>query len=170
MNRLGILQVVSFFIFLFFQVIFLKNLSLFGTAFCFIYVGYLLLFPVETNSMALMAIGFALGISVDLFYISMGVHASATVLVAFLRKHWLNAITPQGGYDSGALPSIGAHGNQWFLIYSVPLIFIHHFAMFFIEIGGFHMFWFTLGKVVASTLFTTSSIIILQYLFSSKLK
>lgn len=167
MSRISIVQVISFFIYLLYQVLILKNIVLFNTAFCFLYVAYLLFLPVETNPLILMLAGLIMGISIDVFYDSMGLHAFACVLVMYLRNYWLSLITPQGGYDSNATPSIAVHGIQWFLVYTIPLVFLHHFALFFIEAGGFSMFWFTLWKVITSTLFTTLITVIVQFLFPS---
>ena len=49
MNRYGILQFITFFLYVLIQVMLLKNLVLFDTAFCMVYVAFLLLLPVETN-------------------------------------------------------------------------------------------------------------------------
>lgn len=165
MNRSVILQAISFVIYLFLQVLILKNSVLFGSAFCFIYIGYLLLLPVETNPLWLMLLGFAMGLFIDMFYDSVGIHAAASVGVMFLRNFWLNRVTPQGGYDNGAVPSISADGLQWFLIYATPMVFIHHALLFFIEAGGFQYLGFTLLKVVLSTLYTIVVMLIIQYLF-----
>lgn len=168
MSRDILSAVVSFFVYLLYQVMILQNVVLFHTAFCFLYVLYLLLLPVETNPLALMGIGFVMGLTVDMFYDSIGLHAFACVLLMYVRNYWLNSVTPQGGYDSNATPSMALAGVQWFLIYSVPLIFLHHAVLFFIEVGGFSMFWFTLWKVITSTLFTTLVILIAQFLFPSR--
>ena len=39
MSRINIIQVISFFIYLLYQVLILKNIVLFNTAFCFLYVA-----------------------------------------------------------------------------------------------------------------------------------
>lgn len=168
MSRISFLQILSFFIFLFYQVLILQNVVLFHTAFCFLYVLFLLLLPVETNPLALMGIGFALGFMVDMFYESIGLHAFACVLIMYIRNYWLNSITPQGGYDSNASPSMTLGGFQWFVVYSLPMVFLHHLILFFMEAGGLNMFWFTLWKAIASTLFTMTAIIITQFLFPSR--
>jgi hypothetical protein len=167
MSRIGIIQVISFFIYLAYQVLILKNIVLFNTAFCFLYVAYLFFLPVESNPLILMLAGFIMGFTVDMFYDSLGLHAFACVFVMYLRNYWLSSITPQGGYDSTDTPSIAAHGMQWFLVYTIPLVFVHHAVLFFIEAGGFGMFWFTLWKVITSTIFTTIVTLIVQYLFPS---
>src|SRR3954463_6991862 len=104
MSKVSILQVISFFVYLFYQVLILKNVVLFHTSFCFLYLAYLLLLPVESNPLFLMAIGFIMGFFVDVFYDSLGLHALACVLITYIRNYWLNMITPQGGYDSNAIP------------------------------------------------------------------
>lgn len=167
MSRFNIIQAVSFFIYLFYQVLILKNIVLFNTAFCFLYVAYLFFLPVESNPLFLMLVGFAMGIAIDAFYDSLGLHAFACVAVMYVRNYWLSAITPQGGYDSNDTPSIGSHGMQWFLVYTIPLVFLHHAILFYVEAGGFGMFWFTLWKVITSTVFTAGVTLIVQYLFPS---
>lgn len=164
MNRSGILQVIYFFLYLLAQVLLLKKLVLFETSFCFLYVAFILLLPIEINNLVLMGIAFLLGFSVDIFYDSLGIHAFALVLMAYLRNYWLATITPQGGYEAGNGPTLAMNGFQWFLVYTIPMVFIHHMVLFFIEAGGFGLFWFTMLKVVGSLAFTLLTMVILQYL------
>jgi hypothetical protein len=165
MSRFGIFQGIIFFAYLLFQVLILKNAVLFHTAFCFLYIGYLLALPVEGNKLLLMIGGFGLGFLVDIFYDSLGLHAMACVFIMYLRNYWLASLTPQGGYDSNSVPSLAAFGPQWFITYALPLIFIHHVLLFYTEAGGFDYFWHTLTKVMASTAFTLLVILIVEYLF-----
>lgn len=165
MNRSSIILIISGILYLTFQLVFLKNAVLFHSAFCFIYIAFLLLLPVETSAIILMMTGFVIGVFVDMFYDSLGLHALACVSIMYVRNFWLGRLTPQGGYDSSVVPNISMNGLQWFLTYSIPLIFVHHAILFFTEVGGFQYFGFTLLKVVFSTLFTTVVILIAQYLF-----
>lgn len=165
MSRISVIQIVSFFVYLFYQVLILKNIVLFHSSFCFLYVAFLLLLPVESNPLLLMAIGFILGFSIDVFYDSLGLHALACVSIMYVRNYWLNLVTPQGGYDSNAIPSLSMNGMQWFVVYALPMIFLHHAILFFTEAGGFDVFWFTMLKIIASTLFTLLAILIAQFLF-----
>lgn len=164
MIRGGILQIVLFFVYLILQVVLLKNLVLFNTSFCFLYVAFILLLPVEMGNLLLMLIAFLLGISVDIFYNSLGLHTIALVLLAYLRNYWLATITPQGGYDIGTPPTLAANGLQWFLVYTLPLVFVHHLVLFFVEASGFTLFWYTMLKAVSSLLFTMAVMLLLQYL------
>lgn len=162
MNRVGIFNVIYFFLYVIAQVLLFKRLILFNTSFCFLYVAFILLLPVETNNLVLMVLAFFLGFTIDIFYDSLGMHALAAVTVAYLRNYWLSSITPQGGYDAGSSPAL-ANGVQWFLVYTVPLVFVHLALLFFIEAGGFGLFWFTMLKVMASLVFTVSVMLLLQF-------
>ncbi|HMJ69107.1 MAG TPA: hypothetical protein VK508_09430 [Cyclobacteriaceae bacterium] len=162
MNRAGIFNVVYFFLYVIAQVLLFKRLVLFNTSFCFLYVAFILLLPVETNNLLLMVLAFVLGFTIDVFYDSLGIHALALVTIAYLRNYWLSSITPQGGYDAGSSPAL-ANGVQWFLVYTVPLVFVHLALLFFIEAGGFGLFWFTMLKIMASLLFTISVMLMLQF-------
>jgi hypothetical protein len=164
MIRTGIIHIILFFVYVLVQVMVLKNLVLFDSAFCFLYVAFILLLPFELSATLTVLIGFLVGFTIDIFYDSMGLHAFATVLLGYARNYWLAVITPQGGYDSGNSPTITTNGIQWFLVYSIPLVFIHHFILFFLEASGFDLFWFTMLKIMGSLFFTMIVIIFLQLL------
>jgi hypothetical protein len=163
MTREFLASVIGFGVYALLQIMLFQELVLFRYAFCFVYVAYILLLPMETNSLTLMTLAFLMGVIVDIFYNSLGMHASALVVVAYLRNYWLGAITPQGGYDVGSAPTLAANGLQWFMVYAIPMVFVHHAILFFTEAGGFSMFWFTMLKVMASTVFTSGMIILFQY-------
>jgi len=154
---------VYFVLYLLAQVMFFRQLIFFNTAFCFVYVAFILLLPIETNPLILMFSGFMLGFLVDIFYDSLGLHAMSLVLVAYLRNYWLAAITPQGGYDAGEGPTLAVNGLQWFMVYSLPLVFVHHAVLFFMEAGGFGIFWYTMSKVMTSLVFTMTVLLLFQY-------
>ncbi len=168
MNRNLLLQTVFFFLYLLFQVLILKNIVLFHTGFILFYIGFLLFLPVETNPIALMGIGFLLGVLVDVFYDSLGVHAAATVATAYVRNYWIAALTPQGGYDAGSVPGLSSQGAQWFLVYMLPLIFVHQLALFFLEAGGFGMPGFSLLKVAFSVVLTFVAFVLAEIVFSRR--
>src|SRR5882762_1551896 len=168
MSRSVIFHFFSFFIYLLVQVLLFKSFVLFNTAFCFLYVAFILFLPIEINALPLMFIGFSLGFMVDIFYDSLGLHAFTMVLIAYLRNYWLSVISPQGGYDTGTGQTLTVNGAQWFLVYTVPLIFLHHFVLFFLEAGGFVVFWYTMLKVICSLLFTMTVILLIQYISTER--
>lgn len=160
-------QTIHFLLYLGLQILLVRNLVLFDKAFCFVYLGFLLLLPIEIGNIALMLIAFGTGLTIDMFYDSMGMHAAAAVLIMYLRPYYINFLMPKGGYESVDTPTISKMGLNWFATYTIPLIFIHLFTLFFIEAGGFGMFWFTLSKVILSTILTFLIITLIQYFFYS---
>ncbi len=167
-SRTYISVVISFFLYVLFQVLLLKNFILFDTAFCFLYVAFILMLPLKIGPLLLMLLAFVIGFSTDLFYDSLGTNAAASVFIAFLRPYWLNLVTPRGGYEEVIIPNLKSIDFGWFFIYTLPLIFIHHFVLFFLEAGGFSLFFFTLSKVFFSTLLTFFVVILTQFLFYRK--
>jgi len=148
------------------QVVLLKNLVVFDAAFCFVYIGFLIFLPINTSRSLAMILGFFLGLTVDIFYDSLGIHAAACVLIGALRPFWLNTLTPQGGYDTGMSPGLLQMGFGWFSGFTLVVVLVHHFSIFYIETGGFSMFFFTLVKVISSAIFTFLVLILFQLLFN----
>ncbi len=157
--------VLSFFAFTLLQVTLFRNLVLFDLAFCYIYIAFILNLPFDTGRVLLMLLAFLCGFVVDIFYDTLGIHAFASVFIAFLKPPWTTAIPPRGGYEMGMKPTLKIMGFSWFLTYALPLILLHHLTLFFIEAGGLHLMGYTLVKVIFSTLFTFIVLIIIQYLF-----
>ena len=158
-------MVTNFLVFVALQVLVFKNFVLFDVGFNFVYLIFLLLLPLEIGYLTLMLLGFGTGLVVDVFYNTMGIQASACVLLAFLRPYWVSLITPRSGYEVNALPSVHSFGLSWFITYAAPLIFLHHAAVFFVEAGGSDFFWTTMLKTFASCIFSLVFIISIQYLF-----
>ena len=152
------------------QVLLFKNLVLFDSAFCFGYVLIFLMIPIDTNPIVQLIVGFVVGIIIDSFYNTLGIHAAASVLVMYLRVYWSRIMTPSGGYDSGPKINVRTQGLGWFLTYTYPLIFVHVLFLFFIEAYGFGLFWQTMTKVFYSSVFTLVVVLVIQYLFYKKLK
>ncbi|MFT5619252.1 MAG: hypothetical protein ACI85I_002495 [Arenicella sp.] len=155
-------QLIAFVLYVLLQIMFGKNMTLGKYAFCFPYLAFLLAIPFDISRIGYMAIAFLMGFSIDIAYDTIGFHASACVFVAFSRQYILNFIAPSGGYESDMKPTFQIMGAQWFIVYSVALIFIHHTIFFLIETSNFAMFQIIIFKILASTFFTFVLVLILQ--------
>jgi hypothetical protein len=163
-------QVIVFLVYLSLQVFLFDNMVLFRTAFCFVYVGFILLLPLQISTTLLITVSFLAGLIVDMFYSTPGINASASVLIAFLRPYWLGLITPRGGYEEIDIPRLKTLGFSWFITYSIPLIFIHHLSLFIVEAGDLFNFWFVINKTILSTIYTTGILVIGQYMFYARVR
>ncbi|WP_209329518.1 rod shape-determining protein MreD [Lunatimonas salinarum] len=152
------------------QVFVLKDIVLFGEAFCFLYVFALLLLPLEVKTIPLMLLGFLFGLGVDTFYNSTGMHAASSVLVAFLRSTWVKANTPRGGYEENVPPTLLNMGLVWFTAFSLPLLLLHHLMFFYTDMAGTETLRPLVTKVVSSTVFTFLFGLTVQLLFYQRKK
>ena len=162
---INILQIILRFIVLVaIQVFILNNIQLGGVINPYLYILFLLTLPVQTPRLLLLLIGFALGISIDMFQNSTGIHAFACVLIAFFRPAWLKLVAPRDGFEPDESPGIKKFGCRWFLVYASVLVLAHHIIIFNLEIFRFSDFWSTQLRALYSSIFTIVLIIISQYL------
>ncbi|MBN8824839.1 MULTISPECIES: hypothetical protein [unclassified Spirosoma] len=155
--------VLLFLLYLVLQIVLVRNLVLFDYAFCFVYIACILLLPNETSLTWLLLIAFVTGIIVDMFYNTLGMHAAATVLMAYCRPFIVRAQIDVPGLESRIEFSLKELGTGAFFRYVIILALIHHTALFFIEASSLSLIIPTLIRVVASTLFTTLSIVLIQF-------
>jgi rod shape-determining protein MreD len=144
------------------QVLILNEIRLFDEINPYLYLLFILLLPFETPKWALLIMGFALGLTIDVFSNSLGLHTSATVLVAYLRQFILQVFAPRDGYETGTFPRAYYYGFGWFTKYVVLLILIHQSVLYFLEAYSFENAFETLRLIVIGTIFTTILVVMSQ--------
>ncbi len=165
MNPNTITQFISFFIYWLVQVLFFRNVALFDTAFCFVYVGFLLLLPLEISLTYLLLLGFGMGLAVDIFYDTAGVHAATMVLIAFLQPSIIQFLRPSGGYESIENPTLSKLGFNWFVSYAGITLLLHHSILFLIQGSNFSLWISNFFVILASTILSLFVVVIGQFLF-----
>ena len=162
-------NIFRFLVLILIQALILNNIHLFGmNIYPFIYLLFIILLPFETPKWLLLVSAFLLGITLDIFLNTFGLHATASVFAAYIRPAVLQLISPRYGYEIGTLPRISYYGRNWIIKYSLMLIIPHHLIFFILEKFDFQNFHITLANVLGSALFTLILIIISQYLFYRK--
>ena len=149
------------------QGLILNNIQFDGYINPFLYVLFILSLPFDTPNWLVILLGFTLGISVDIFTSTLGMHTSATVFLAFVRQFYLKIIEPRDGYEFGDKPNIFHMGIVWYLSYAGVLVLVHHLFLFFVEAFKFSQFFQTISRTIMSFLFTMMLIFIAQ-LFNYK--
>lgn len=153
------------------QVTILNNIQLSGYINPYLYVLFILLLPVKFPKIPALLIAFVIGLTIDIFTNTIGIHAGASVFMAYTRPFVLKLFSPRDGYDTDASPNIKDLGLQWWIAYSTVLVFIHHFALFYLEAFRFSDFFNTFSRVLLSSVATLILILITQLLFGkSKLE
>jgi rod shape-determining protein MreD len=168
MSRTIIYNVLRFIVLVFIQVFLLKNISLYQVVTPYFYILFILLLPFNIPNILLYAFAFILGITIDAFYDTPGLHAASCVLLAYVRIIFINITVQKEGFDNEPEPTLGLMGFRWFFLYALILTFIHHF--FLLNLESFHLsqILFTLTRVIFSTIFTVLLMLISGLMFFKK--
>ena len=125
--------------------------------------GIIILLPMRTPQLAVLFIGFGLGLLTDMFYDSPGVHASASVATAFLRPWVLGQLEPREGYQLNVGPTRQRFGFPWFSQYAAILLAFHLLVYFTVETFAVAY----IPRILAKTVYTFIWSIIAVFLFTS---
>ena len=133
----------------------------------YIYPVFILLLPLGVIDGLLIGLSFFLGLCIDSFYNTIGLHASAAVFLASVRPFVLKLLEPRGGYDKLKALTKYHFGVRWFVQYSSILILMHSIWVVALEELTLISWWWVLRLIfvfVLSMLIT----ILYQYIFNPK--
>jgi hypothetical protein len=165
----NILRNIARFIFLvLLQVLVFNNIQVFAFITPFIYILFIILLPFETPKWFRLVLGFILGLTIDMFSNSGGIHTASTVLIAFISPWAQNMVSSKEEYEPGVQPGIKNQGFRWFFFYSLILTSAHHIFLFYLEVFSFVDFFRTLWHAMLNIVFTMVFIICSQYIFMRK--
>lgn len=145
-----------------FQFLVLSNINLMGYANSYVYILILLLLPYNTPRWSLLLIGFAVGFVADYFSNSLGLHTSAMLVLAYMRPLILKRWSFRSNQDERGAPEMINTSMEWFLVYVIVAVFIHHTFMFFLEAFTLGHFALTLLRVLLSTILSSIFIFIIE--------
>jgi rod shape-determining protein MreD len=167
MNKKPYWYLLLFAVVVLIQVLFMNNMQFSRLVNPFFYIIFILLLPINIPRYLLLLLGFLMGITIDIFTNTPGIHASASVFIAFFRPFIINTSSLEDN-EKGKIPTIENMGFRWFLRYAAILIIAHHFFLFYIEIFSFHGFFQTFFRSLFSSIFTFVFIVISQFLIFRK--
>jgi hypothetical protein len=126
------------------------------------YILFIILYPVNGNKTGLLFASFLLGITMDIFSNSGGVHAAACLTLAYLRPYLFKfSFGISYEYQTIKLNDVLTPERFSFILLSVV---IHHFTLFLIEAFQVSFFLDILLRALLSTIFTVILCIIIIYL------
>ncbi len=161
-------NVIRFVALILLQVFLFKNIGYYNLATPFPYILFILLLPIGTPNLLLYVIAFLTGLSVDSFYDTLGVHAAATVALAFFRIFFFKITLEADMTDLNMTPNLSEMNLKWFLPYVFFSSLIHHTLLFILETFTFKQFTYTLMSIGLSCIFTVIIILIFSILFYKK--
>ena len=148
------------------QIVFFTDDFIYGTV--IFYPIFILLLPLRFSKSLILLLAFLAGITVDIFYDSLGVHAAASVVTAFVRPMVLKILEPDSGYSINSIPSKYYFGIVWFMQYAASLLAIHLLVYFSLEAFSFVFLKGILLKTLVTFGLSYIIIVIHQMLINSK--
>lgn len=137
----------------------------------YFYFVLILWLPFKITRINLLLLAFLIGSLVDWFFKTPGLHAAASLLIAYLRPFLVNLLLPKEATEWGnEEPSTKTMGSVPYLIYVVFLTLIHHTYLIFLEWLQFGSFLYFVGKLLGTGMVSLLMILIADLFFNRKSK
>jgi len=166
MNNRVLKTILSFIGLVLLQVIVCSNINFLGDLNPFVYVIFILLYPVTKNRLLYVFLSFLLGFTIDIFLDSGGMHAAASVVIAYIRPLFLK-FSFGAAYDYQSIKFSNTDFSQR-IVYFLFLIVIHHFILFSLVLFDQNKIVLILQQALYSSIFTLIICLLLTSLFSKK--
>ncbi|MDH3381286.1 MAG: rod shape-determining protein MreD [Flavobacteriaceae bacterium] len=137
----------------FLQILIFNNINLFGYLNPYPYIAFVFLFPFKKERSALLIFSFLIGLTIDFFTDSGGIHAASTLFIAYFRLYFVQLILRKSEFEYYTF-QITSISVDKVLVYFFVLILIHHFLMFSLEFFDIQSFFEILKRTLLSTIFT----------------
>lgn len=157
---------VRFIILVMFQILILNHINFLGFVNPYIYVLFILLYPINGNQSLLIFVSFLLGICIDIFGDSVGIHAAASVFIAYIRPFILK-FSFGVSYEYNMI-KINKAPPVAKMVYVITMVFLHHFVLFALEIFSLSHIILILKSTLLSGIFSVLLILCTLLLFSRK--
>lgn len=168
MNSLLFSNIIRFIALVLLQVLICNQMNFLGSINPYIYILFILIYPVKNNRLSFIFISFVLGILIDIFMDTGGAHAAASVTIAYMRPVFLK-FSFGAAYEYQAIKFNDADLLPR-VIYFTLLILIHHFILFILIIFDNSKAGMVVSNALSTGLFTLFLALTLTTLFSRKEK
>lgn len=168
MNSTLLLNIARFLLLLAAQILIFNEMDFYGYLNPFPYILFILLYPVNGNRSGLLLASFLLGIVMDMFCDSGGVHATACVVLAYVRPTFFKfSFGVSYEYQTVRINDKLTPERFSFLLISV---LTHHLILFSLEIFKITFILNIFLRTLLSTVFTLILCIIIIYIFKPSTK
>jgi hypothetical protein len=145
------------------QVLVFNNINFLGYINPYPYVLFVLLYPVNGNKYGLLVASFLLGLTLDYFTDSGGVHAASCLILAMIRPSIFRfSFGLSYEYQTVKINDNLTPERFSFILLAVV---VHHFIMYTLELFEFQLIFIILWRTLISTVFTIIVSVLLIYLF-----
>ena len=162
MNSTLLVNILRFILLLALQITIFNNMNFLGFILPLPYILFIILYPVNSNRASLLISSFFLGLIMDLFSNSGGLHTTACLILAYYRPYLFKfAFGVSYEYQTIKLNESLTPERFTFILLAV---IIHHFTLFILEAFQVNFILEILLRTILSTVFTIISCIIIIYL------
>ena len=151
-------QIGRYFLVMLLQVLLFDQLQLLGVCHPYIYILCLLMMPITLPHSADMVIGAVVGLIMDIFCNSLGVHTASCIFIMFIRPYLIGAIVNDKDRLNEQI-TLRTLGMEALLKYVVILVLAHHLMVFLLAAWSWSHIGFVLMETIVSSLITISIII-----------
>ncbi|GAA4298056.1 rod shape-determining protein MreD [Aestuariibaculum suncheonense] len=166
MNNTAYSNIVRFVVLVLVQVLICNHINFLGYINPYPYILFILLFPVKNNRLLIIFLSFLIGLAIDLFQDSGGIHAAASVFIAYARPLFLKFSFGMM-YEHQTIKFENVEFGSKFTYISI-LTLVHHFVLFSLEIFNASKIILVLQKTLFSSIFTILLSILATIIFSRK--
>ena len=162
MNSTLLVNIFRFVLLLAVQIIIFNNMNFLGYISPFPYILFIILYPVNGNKSGLLIASFFLGLIMDMFSNSGGIHTTACLVLAYFRPFIFKfSFGLSYEYQTIKLNDVLTPERFSFILLSV---LIHHLILFILEAFQFSFILDVLLRTLLSTIFTLLLCITIIYL------
>ena len=155
-------EIIYFVVFVLLQALVINHIRLFGIITPFLYVYVILKFRIDMARSAIIVLLFLLGLIIDIFSNTPGVHAAACSLIGFIRNPLLEQFVDIKELPGRSIPSYRLFGLSKFIRYTLILVTLHHILLFSIESFSFYQPWLVFIRMISSILLSSILIFIVE--------
>lgn len=135
-----------------------------------VYLSFLLTFPTKVSKYLTMIVALVLGITIDMFLNTSGIHASACLFLALVRPVLLRRIQTANPLENVQELTVYTEDIQKYALYTFLLVGSFFFWLFLMEEFSFLALPIIILKTLFSTIVSTILILTGQYLLFRKPK
>ncbi|REG90074.1 rod shape-determining protein MreD [Winogradskyella sediminis] len=168
MNSVAGINIARFILLLLLQVVICNHIDFLGYINPYIYIIFIFLFPIREDRLVLLFVSFLLGLMVDMFSDSGGVHAAAAVCLAYARPILLKSAFGML-YEHQSIKFSSTDIGSLITYISLGTI-IHHTILFSLETFNISNILSILKKTLFSSIFTIILSVLIIILFSRNRK
>ncbi len=145
------------------QVLLFDHLHIGSWGLVMMYILFLINLPARIPRWAEMIIGFMVGMMMDVWHASLGIHIAACVALTFVRPLLLNNTVQDVERIKDNLSSQNI-GRAEYIKCAVILTVLHHFIVFSLETWNIQLWWMVLLQTLISSVMTLVIILGYEYL------